>query len=97
MAETKTMLKKRKEKIMVKVLMMAMAAAGMVTFCGCASCEQESCAPAPKHDCGMKQAKGGHDCKMEGMKAKGGMGHDCKMHGQKPAPAPAPAPAPEAK
>ena len=86
---------------MVKVLMMAMAAAGMVTFCGCASCEQESCAPAPKHDCGMKQAKGGHDCKMEGKKgghdckmegrkAEGGMGHDCKMHGQKPAPAPAP-------
>ena len=97
---------------MVKVLMMAMAAAGMVTFCGCASCEQESCAPAPKHDCGMKQAKGGHDCKMEGRKAEGGMGHDCKMegkkaeggmghdckmHGQRPAPAPAPAPAPEAK
>ena len=93
---------------MVKVLMMAMAAAGVVTFCGCASCEQESCAPAPKHDCGMKQAKGGHDCKMEGKKgghdckmegrkAEGGMGHDCKMHGQKPAPAPAPAPAPEAK
>ena len=86
---------------MVKVLMMAMAAAGMVTFCGCASCEQESCAPAPKHDCGMKQAKGGHDCKMEGKKGghdckmngqkpEGGMGHDCKMHGQKPAPAPAP-------
>ena len=65
----------RKEKIMVKVLMMAMAAAGMVTFCGCASCEQESCEPAPKHDCGMDKGKGGHDC---------------GMHGQKPAPAPAP-------
>ena len=86
---------------MVKVLMMAMAAAGMVTFCGCASCEQESCEPAPKHDCGMDKGKGGHDCGMHGQKPEGKMGHDCKMegkkgghdcgmHGQKPAPAPAP-------